>query len=508
MKHKLNEDSAPRAAIYKRVSSEMQLQGYSLADQEHKSREYAARQGLKVVALYADEAKSATTADRPQFQQMIQDAEQGKFDVVILIDFSRFARNRRVMENFLYRLDQAGVEILSVTESIDRSEASGRAHLGMISVFNQFYTDQLAEKVTISKEARVKQRQLWNGAVPFGYAVHYKKDGGNGVPYPDPAAVDGVQLAFETYASGTHSFRDVAAELNQAGYQPRGRGKRALAHFSKDTVDDMLKNRFYLGKVSYHGEWYPGKHPAIITPELFARCQQARERRRSRHGTTARRGSRVYPLAGLARCARCGERMRGSGSSGRRYYRDPARDKGIDCDQLMVRALDAELALGEFLDQVVLPEDWQAQVITRIEADFGRPQDIQREKQRLKRAADKLTTIFQVTEMSKREFERQYRALQLQLQALKPPELPDMEQAAELLQDFGTLWATATREEQRELAHTLLTSVYLDVDDGPVVAVEPRPEFEGLFALLREAETLPKGIQLLAAGEALDEFQT
>jgi DNA invertase Pin-like site-specific DNA recombinase len=486
----------------------MQVQGYSLDDQELKCRDYAVRQGLEVVALYVDEAESAKSANRPQFQRMIQDAEQGKFDAIVLIDFSRFARNRRDMENFLYRLDQAGVEILSVTENIDRNDACGKARLGMISVFNQFYIDQLSEKVTISKESRVKQRRMWNSAVPFGYAVHYKKHGGDGVPYPDPQDAEGVQLAFETYAKGTKSFRDVADVLNQAGYRPRGRGKRALEYFSKDTVDDMLKNKFYLGKVRYHDEWYPGRHEALITSELFARCQQARSRRSPRYGTTARRGSRVYPLTGISYCARCGERLRGSSSSGRRYYRDPARDKGMDCDQLMIRALEAEAALREFLSKLEIPEDWRAQVIAKVEAEFGSPQDVQREEQRIKQQIDKLMTVFQVTDMSEREFKHRYQQLQLQLQTLEPPDLPDMERAAKILQDVGTLWDTATLQEKRELAHTLLNKLYLDKEDGPIMAVGPRPEFETLFEILQhETVRLPNGIQLLAPGESFIETE-
>jgi DNA invertase Pin-like site-specific DNA recombinase len=482
MNHYYDDDNY-RAAIYTRVSSDMQLEGYSLGDQERKCGQYAAREGLHVVAKYTDAAESATSADRPEFQRMIQDAERGKFDTIVLMNFSRFARNLRDMQNYLYRLDQAGVKVISVMENVDRDDPAGKVQLAVIGAFNQFYVEQLSQNVTIAKEARVKQRRMWNSAVPFGYAVHYKKDGGDGVPYPDPQDADGVQLAFETYAQGSKSFRDVADVLNQAGYRPNGRGERALKYFSKDTVDDMLKNRFYLGEIRYHDEWYPGKHEAIITPELFARCQQARRRRRPRYGTTARRGSRVYPLTGIAHCARCGERLRGSSSSGRRYYRDPARDKGLDCDQLMVRALEAETALGEFLDQWEIPEDWQAQVTAQVEADFGSPGDVQREEQRIKREIDKLTTIFQVTEMSEREFKRQYQALQLQLQALEPPDLPDMERAAEILRNFGTLWDAANRQEQRELAHTLLSAVYLDVDYGPVVALQPRPEFITLFDL-------------------------
>ncbi len=161
-----------RAAVYIRVSSEMQLDGYSLGEQEAHCRQYAVARGWEVVKVYVDEAESAKTADRPQFQQMMRGAAAGEFEAIVVFRFDRFARNRRDMENYLYALDQMGVAVYSATEKIDRSDASGKAYLGMISVFNQFYVDLLSENVKVAKAARVKRDKLWNSAVPFGYTVH------------------------------------------------------------------------------------------------------------------------------------------------------------------------------------------------------------------------------------------------------------------------------------------------------------------------------------------------
>ena len=491
-----------RVAIYIRVSTEMQTDGYSMGEQEKLCREFAAARGWEVVQVYVDEAESAKTDDRPQFQQMIHDAESGLFNAIIVTRFDRFARNRRDTENYLYDLDQLGVEVYSAREQIDRQSASGKAYLGMISTFNQFYSDQLSENVTVAKAARVKKDRLWNSAIPFGYAVHYKKDGGDGIPYPDPEAADGVRLAYERYATGVYSYNGIADMLNKAGYRPVGRGTRALKLFSKDTVEDILQNRFYLGEVSYKGTWYEGAHEAIISPELFARCQDARTRRRSKHGTTACNGSRIYILSGLARCARCGGNMRGtfSESASCRYYFDPARQKGIPCDQRQVRADEAEAVLGTFLGNLRLPEDWQDQILQLVQAEFGNIRDLERERQRLETQLKRLGQLFVLDEIDEKEFLQHREQLRTQLTMLKPPELPNLERAAALLQNLGQLWQAAEQVERKQIAHTLLKAVYLDARGIEIIAIEPRSEFATLVRLCQDSISLGQGIRVVSPG--------
>jgi hypothetical protein len=165
----------------------------------------------------------------------------------------------------------------------------------------------------------------------------------------------------------------------------------------------------------------------------------------------------------------------------------------------MVRAEEAEAELGELLGGLTVPDDWREQVMAQVEEAFGSPQDVVREERRIKLQMEKLSTLFQVTEMTEVEFKRRYEQLKLELLSLQPPELPDLEQGAELLKDFGSLWAAATEEEQRELAHTLLDVVYLDVEDGPITAIRPRPEFVTLFALSGEHEIREGNLIVLKA---------
>jgi site-specific DNA recombinase len=471
-----------KAVIYTRVSSEMQLEGYSLETQERACQNLARTRGWEVVGVYRDEAESAKTDDRPQFQALMRDGRRGLFGIVVVYKLDRFARNRRDTENYLHELGEHQVQVVSATEpQFDFTTAAGKAYLGMVSTFNQYYVDLLAENVATAKEERAR-RGLWNSAVPFGYGVEYKKDGGDGMAYPDPEEAEGVQLAFGTYATGQYSDADVARILNEAGYRPTGRGERALELFSKDTVTVMLRNRFYLGEVAYKDGWYEGRHEAIITEELFDRVQKMRRRRAV--SATAPRTSRAYPLTGVARCARCGGRMRGSSASGLRYYRDPARDQGRECDQGMVRAREAEDALGAFLRQLTLPDNWREHVLGIVEGKATAKQDRGEERARIEGRLGRLKRLFVLGDLKEGEYRIERDHLRAQLEALRPPVMPDLERAAELFEDFGAIWDEATPKERKQIVHCLLETVYLDAEEGPVVAVEPRPEFAALFEVL------------------------
>jgi site-specific DNA recombinase len=472
-----------RAAVYTRVSSEMQLEGYSLEAQLTTCQRLAAEREWEIVVVYTDEGLSAKTTARPRFRALMRDAKANRFDVVVVHKLDRLSRSVIDLLTTLHNLESLGVALVSASEQFDFTTPIGRVMLTMLAAFAQWYLDNLSAETAKGKRARA-EAGLWNSAVPFGYQVDYKKDGGDGLAYPDEGAIEGVWMAFELCAAEMHSDADVAQALNEAGYRPQGRGDRALELFSKDTVTMMLQNRFYLGEVQYKGQWFEGVHEPIISEELFNRAQRARRRRRYKRSHSANAASRVYPLTGVARCARCGGKVRGANSAGYRYYRDPARDKGLDCDQKMISADKTEDALGAFLRKLFLPQDWQERVMEIIQEQIGAQRDVARDKERLEGQLERVKQLFVLGDMSEFEYRSERDRLRTQLAILTPPAMPDLEQAAEVLQNFGKIWEVATLQERRQIVHSLLETVYLDAEYGPVVAIELRAEFAALFEML------------------------
>jgi site-specific DNA recombinase len=167
---RLSGPSNLRAALYRRVSSDEQVEGYSLDAQTRASRAYCESHGWVIAREYSDEGKSARSDDlakRPAFGQMLKDAEGGLFDVIVVHKLDRFARNLRVTLETLERLDGAGVTFVSISEQMDFTTPIGKVILATLAAFAQYYSDNLSWETKKGKHER-KAQGLYNGVLPFG----------------------------------------------------------------------------------------------------------------------------------------------------------------------------------------------------------------------------------------------------------------------------------------------------------------------------------------------------
>ena len=198
--------------------------------------------------------------------------------------------------------------------------------LGVVAVFSQLYVENLSTETVKGKHQRVL-KGFHNNTVPFGYVRVKKEDGG--IPKIDANTIEGYRLAIQMCAGGA-SVREIVLALNNCGYRTSGNwGSRP---FSEDTVLPMLKSKFYLGMVSYKGEWLPGKHEAAVDSETWERARE-QLRRRAANRVTTKLSDRVYPLRKLLHCAVCGRGLRGHFLKGARRYRDPSKDYGESCPE-------------------------------------------------------------------------------------------------------------------------------------------------------------------------------
>ena len=115
--------------IYTRVSTSMQVDGYSLDAQKDKLHKYADYQEMLIAGEYSDEGKSGKSVEgRPQFQQMLKDIEEGKdnIDFVLVFKLSRFGRNAADVLSSLQRMQDFGVNLICVEDGIDSSKDAGK----------------------------------------------------------------------------------------------------------------------------------------------------------------------------------------------------------------------------------------------------------------------------------------------------------------------------------------------------------------------------------------------
>jgi len=290
-----------RAGAYVRVSSDEQVEGFSLDAQRRAIHEFCSARGWDIVDDYTDEGRSARGDDlakRPAFQRLMADASTGRLDVVVVHRLDRFARNIRVTFEQFQVLNRHGVSFASVGEQgFDFTTPMGQVVLSVLAAFAQYYSDNLGQEVRKGKRER-KAQGLYNGLLPFGV-----KKNGDGLPVPEPETYPGILLAFSEAAKG-RSDREVAVQLNEAAF--RTTGNRGRNPFTKDTVRAMLQNRFYLGELpDGTGGWMQGAHDPLLDDSLFTAAQEARDRRAS-IPMPVRKHASIYSLSGLLRCHHCG----------------------------------------------------------------------------------------------------------------------------------------------------------------------------------------------------------
>lgn len=281
-----------KTALYARVSSDMQVEkDLSISAQLRELREYAKERNWEIFNEYVDEGVSALSADRPQFQLMIMDAQQERFNVILVHKLNRFARNREDAIVYKSLLRKIGIQVISVTESIDDTP-SGHLLEGMIEVLDEFYSRNLAQE-TLKGQKENALRGYNNGGVPpFGYkAKKVSDDKGNEktVFEPDPVNVPYVQELYTRYAQG-EGLQRIADDFNTRGIKPLRSDT-----WQKSSLFSILRNLTYTGcrvwnreenkrigvKYKPKEQWVivTDAHPAIISKELFELVQERIEKR-------------------------------------------------------------------------------------------------------------------------------------------------------------------------------------------------------------------------------------
>ena len=473
-----------RAVSYERVSSDMQIDGYSLETQQESNRAKIEQKGWTFVQSYRDEGQSAKTTDRDAFQQMVRDAKAGRFDVIVVYNLSRFSRSVTDMLVTLRDLKEHGVSVCSTTEDFDFTTPIGRIVLVMLAAFAEWYLNNLAQDVSRSAKARALAG-FHNGTVPFGYSEDLKKEGGSGIPVPDDRQAEGVRIAFQLYATGQYSDAAIAQKLHQHGYRPAGRnGKRGLPMWSKDSVSFMLFNRFYAGYVRYKETWYPGLHEAIIDDELYEAVHKARAKRRVKKLGVRKRTKRIYLLSGIVRCARCGSPMRVNPAKSHKYiyYSCNARERSIDCDQPQIPLGPVEEAVARLMRSVTLPDDGRERA-TEQARQARQEQPTGPSRAELEKQLQRLANLYKWGHYDNdAEYHAERREIEQQLLLIEPAISPDLDSAAALLADFDTLWNAATRKEQQQITQMIVEMVYLEgeADDG-IAQIDIRADYQLLF---------------------------
>ncbi len=304
-----------RAVAYLRVSTKEQAQeGYSLAAQREACLRFIADRGWMLVDEFCDQGESARTADRPQFQAMLERlAEDRSIRAAVVHKLDRLARNLEDHVAVRARLRKMGVQVCSVSETLEES-ASGKLVEGILASIAEFYSANLGQEVRKGM-GRKASEGIWPTQAAIGYRnvrVSRKGRRGEAIIVPDDEQAPLVRQAFELYATGEWPLTRLHEEMTQRGLRNRAGNPIAL---SKLAV--MLKDKIYLGKVVWHSVEYDGIHEPLVTNELFDRVQEV-FRLHDLAGERKRRHE--HYLRGTVFCASCGSRLCSMIAKGRFTY--------------------------------------------------------------------------------------------------------------------------------------------------------------------------------------------
>lgn len=312
-----------RACAYCRVSTNSEDQKTSYDSQRIYYKNYIEENpNYEFVGIYADEGITGTqTKKREQFNQMMSDALNGKIDLIIAKSISRFARNTVDTLNCVRTLREHNVDVYFEKENIHTLGLSNELFLTLYSAFAQAESESISENVKAGVRMKMKRGELVGKYAPFGYL--YDKELNKLVI--DESKKDIIIYIFEEYSKGI-GFRTITLNLNELGIpSPTGRKwchasvRRVITN--EKYVGDLRSGKYYSDNVISHkrkvnyGEkeqyFTSNHHEAIISRELWNKCQEILEKRSKIVKLDGNRDkfSRKYPFSSKIYCGICGERF-------------------------------------------------------------------------------------------------------------------------------------------------------------------------------------------------------
>ena len=375
--------------VYTRVSDDRQVDGTSLETQQELCEAWCAARGVSVSRVFVEAGVSAKTAKRAQFQAALAFAVSSHATYFLVYKLNRYARNQTDHAVSAALLRGHGVQLVSVTEGIDATNAAGRAMEGMFSVFNEFENAIRSENSTNGMKKRASQGR-WVWVAPLGYLNG--PEGGPSLVH-DAVAAPLVARLFELVATGRYSAAGAVREVATQGLRSKSGGP-----LKPETLRGLLTNPLYYGRIILP-KWgfdLQGDFDPIIDKSLFDRVQSVRAGRAPR-AVPRKRNNAQFPLRGTVRCEQCGEFVTAGSSRGKKkvlypYYRCATaghlnvRKETVDADFL--RVLDSLQPIPERLElaKQVFREVWSSRKVSAIsEAGIVKKhlRDLEKQKDRV-----------------------------------------------------------------------------------------------------------------------------
>ena len=364
--------------LYTRVSTTMQIDGYSLDAQKTKMKAFCDYNEYEIAGEYEDAGKSGKSIEgRVSFNQMMEDIKSGKDEVsyVLVFKLSRFGRNAADVLATLQVMQDFGVNLICVEDGIDSSKDAGKLMISVLSAVAEIERENIRVQTMEGRMQKAREGK-WNGGfAPYGYSLI---DGKLEVNEEEAVA---IRMIFDQYVNTDLGANGIAKYLENHGIHKiaRQNGKNPL--FDAALIRRIIQNPVYSGKISYgrrrtekvHGTrneyrqvkkddylLVDGLHEALVSEEVWEQAQVKVAAQAKKYEKVNRdKREKIHLLSGILKCPVCGAGMYGNKSIKKRkdgsnykdfyYYGCKHRNmtRGHKCDykkQVHEELLDASVA--------------------------------------------------------------------------------------------------------------------------------------------------------------------
>lgn len=389
-----------KGAKYGRYSCDRQNE-QSIDGQFRVIEDYAAKNGIEIVATYIDKAMTGTNDNRDGFQQMMKDSDLKDWDVILVYKLDRFSRNKYEMAIHRKHLKDNGIKIVSVMENIPDSP-EGILLESLLEGMNQYYSEELSQKTKRGmNETRLKGNFI-GGVINYGWTLVpvYSEENGKKVQTATKVIINEeeaqiVREIFSNYANGKKPI-DMAKDLYSRGVLIRGRP------FKTNTIYHILRQEKYTGIYRIHGNAYDKIYPPIVPIDIYNIVKSKIEA--NKYGSHPKT-EHPYLLKGKIFCGCCGKRMysyAGTSKSGKvsRYYKCPQQE--ICRYKKIIKKENIEQSITQAFEEMLSKENNFNLLVNKILETFNNSlydsSDLRMAEKELKRIETSLSNLIAAVE--------------------------------------------------------------------------------------------------------------
>lgn len=446
-------------AGYARVSSEGQLDGYSIPQQKDIIENYCKIKDWNLVKIYVDGGFTGANTERPALQDLIDHLDC--YDLVLVYKLDRLSRSQRDTLALVDLFDEHAVKFASIQENFDTSTPLGMAMLGILSVFAQLERENIKERMSLGRRGRTK-KGLWRAGsnVPTGYDYI----DGHLVIREDEA--EQIRKIFELYLQGW-----TINKIRQ--YMHANYTNRYSSWAQASAISTVLRNQLYIGMLPSKTEKkvYKGEHEAIIDKKTFDKVQRLLEAR-AEHFDEIQKHPFVakHLLTGFTYCGECGGRVSCVGTHKYSYY--GCHRNTADPRQKALPKCKTPNYNTRILDQLIIDQVMELSYDEKAIKELIKPRKVANHKKAIKSLENqksRLIDLYSVGGIELEDLQVRINSISEKLLKLKndkptPPEL-SFEDALQLFNDCSRIFSGSDVQKKRVYLQSLIKKIVLSGDE-------------------------------------------